>query len=179
MKIFDKIRRNLKNSADVAGKRAKFFVDQHARKGQFRGGDLAQKGYSTKWIPAFFLGTLTSNQNGSINVKHYFTSGVLPKQDIEWRTGLKKTAYYTKGYKGWRELTGRNTSKVDLTFSGEMLRNLTYQTKVSGGILTVQVFVKAPYNDRMSFTNARREWVYLSQQEIKTISDELARSLLN
>lgn len=174
IKSFERIKQNLNSASEKAGARSRFFVDKHARNGDFRSGVWKDKGYSDKWIPAFFLGKTTYNDNGSVMVQGYFTSANLPANDIEWRN---KTAYYKKGYKGWRQLTGRQVSKVDLTFSGQMLQNLTYRTKSSGNMVTIEVFVKAPYNDRMSYTNAKREWVYLKDAEIKKIALELATNL--
>ena len=178
IKSFNRIRRNLLSATQRAGDRARFFVDKHAREGDFRSGDLASAGYSTSWIPAFFLGEATINESG-ITVRNYFTSAKLPDADIEWRKwNGKATAFYTKGYKGFRELTGRQTATVDLTFSGQMLRNLTSRSRQSGNKLIIEVFVKNPYNDRMLFTNARREWLYLKPDEIEKVKDTFAKTLL-
>lgn len=180
IKTFQKIRRNINTAVDLAASRARFMVDGHARNGEFSGGDLANQGYSETTIPAYFLGSLDVVLGG-IKATNYFTSAILPDEDIKWRWSKKGriTPYYTKGYKGFRQQTGRQTASVDLTFSGQMLRNLSARVRPQGRSFVVDVYVKAPFNERMTYTNNRRKWLYLSNSEVRTISSDFRRNLLN
>jgi hypothetical protein len=176
VKTFERLRNNISNAVQSTSMRSRFFVDRHAKQGEFKSGDLANSPYSKKWIPAFFLGGVTYGD--SVRVQNYFTSATLPNEDVEWRIWKgKKTPFYTMGYAGFRRLTGRQTSHVDLTFSGQMLRNLTSRVRLSPNGFRVQVFVKEPFNDRMRWTNNRRKWLYLKDSEIDTIKEGFLREL--
>ncbi len=178
MITFDRLRNNIRDAVDDSAKRARFMVDRHASRGNFKSGDLAGKGYSEKWIPAFFLGSTSYSESG-VNVSNYFTSANLPNKDIQWRNWKgKKTAFYTKGYKGFRKLTGRQTSTVDLTFSGQMLQSLVSVPRLSRNGYVIDVYVKGPYNDRMRWTNNRRQWLYLTSKERSDIVSEFRQTLM-
>jgi len=74
-----------------------------------------------------------------------------------------KTKYLTKGYQELRELTGRNSDKVDLNFSGSLFESIKV---VETGLVSVLTYTNSDLAEIMEGNETRFE------KEISTISDD-------
>lgn len=152
-----------------AGPMAVAMIDTRTRKGEFLGGPDANKGYSTNPIASWKLGKLSRGSSGTYILRSdtMNTSAMTQGGDLKWYTKEgKRGALFMGGYRRWRELTGRGTGFVNLTFTGAMLRALTYAVKVlSGSSAATEIFVNTPQAEKAAYTDARRNWIGLNAQE--------------
>lgn len=156
-------------------------IDERTRKGRFLKDNTP--GYSTKPIALNVIGSVTPSKSSlkfdsrTLNRKLTFS-----KSEYGWRTlNGKRYALLWGGYKKIREKSGRNTSFVDLTFTGRMLNSLSSQSKaLASNSVAVDVSVGQDQQDKARFTHAKRPWLGLSAQEetelanvIKSAIDDL------
>lgn len=153
-------------------------IDERTRRGEFLGGDLATKGYSTKPIATFKLGKLKS---GTIRSDRQNTSADVSNH-LFWRqVNGRPMSFLDGGYAKWRELTGRNTSPVDLTFTGRMLAALNFDISAQSGDVIIKVYVSGNAGDKDSpahygrFVNQRREFFGLSDKETNLLQKAIER----
>ena len=159
----------LADVTNLAGARALTLIDQHTRRGEFLGGALRSKCYSTNPISAWKLPRVTYS-NGSLKTG----SNEFPKSDIQWSSdGVKNNPVYLKGYRGFRKIWGRQVGHVDMTFSGDMLRSLNYQVRGTMAVVTV-----SPDQMKKAVeTNKLRQWLSLSDDELAEIKKVIERAL--
>ena len=175
---------NIQNRIKLAGqiKLAKFaesdiapmglkIIDDRTRSGKFLGGTHADKGYSEKWLPLWFLKNGKISRSGtSGRLQYKIGSKAVPRSAIAWRgkTGGKPTAYLVGGYKKYRSLTGRKTDKVNLDYSGRMLRALDARVYTSGKSYknSVLFYVRKPQDKIAEYNQAKREFVGFSAPEL-------------
>lgn len=173
--------RQLLKDTQVLGTR---YIDSHNTEGRYLGGEYANRGYSTTTLPMFFFGDATLvERTGNIrlnNPKMNVSNVLIKKQDIEWYTSNegKRMAYLRGGYATFLKYTrpGKSRTKVDHTFTGAMLRNLTSDLVFhqQGGQVTW--YVRPPHDRKAAFTNAKREWMGLFRDEIDEIAKMASRN---
>jgi hypothetical protein len=159
----------LGEAIEVAGLRAVALIDEHTRRGEFLGGSRAGQGYSEKPLPAGFMIRPTyvpgeGWKTGSIQI---------PQSDMQWSTNSagERRAYLIGGYKKLRDIWGRNTNTVDLTFTGAMLRSLNATVQSSGGeSWVVEITVSPDQMAKAAGTNSQREWMALTDEEADKIA---------
>jgi hypothetical protein len=151
-------------------------VNERTMRGEFLGGPYANKGYSTATLPAFFFGRLSGSGNQWSIRSDQLNTSVQPGDDLIWHVvGGSAMAFLIGGYKKFRELAGRNTGTVDLTFTGTMLRGLDVKTETMPDGVVGKLGV---YNERAEvagFVDAKREFLGLSEQEQNTLKESLDR----
>lgn len=153
-------------------------IDERTRKGKFLQSNTP--GYSTKPIALNVIGSVTPSKSGlrfdsrTLNKKLSFT-----KAEYGWRTlNGKRYALLWGGYKKIREKSGRNTSFVDLTFTGKMLNSLDTQSKpISDRAVGVDITVSQDQQAKARFTNAKRPWLGLADTEIVELADVIKREI--
>ena len=153
-------------------------IDERTRKGKFLQSNTP--GYSTKPIALNVIGSVTLSKSGigfdsrSLNKKLKFS-----KSEYGWRTlNGKRYALLWGGYKKIREKSGRNTSFVDLTFTGKMLNSLDSQSKpISDTAVGVDITVSQDQQAKARFTNAKRPWLGLADTEIVELADVIKREI--
>jgi hypothetical protein len=152
-----------------AGAQGMAIIDTRTRRGEFTGGSLKSTGYSTKAM------ILTGSrgfryESGSASL----LSNSLSKSDYIWRVINGRTVpLLIGGYKKYREITGRRTDRVDLTFTGDMLRSLRYEVGHNAAVIR-------PGPDQMAKaagTDAKREWMNLTNDEQDAIARALEQAL--
>lgn len=159
------------------------YIDSHNTEARYLGGEYAHKGYSQVTLPMFFFGDATLVErtgNMRLNNPRMNVSNVLiKKHDIQWATSAdgKKLAYLKGGYSTFLKYTrpGKSRHKVDHTFTGAMLRNLTSDLVFHRNGGEVTWYVRPPHDRKAAFTNAKREWMGLFRDEI----DEIAKMASN
>lgn len=136
---------------EEAGAFARAMIDQRTRRGEFLGGPLANRGYSQAPMPFSEI-----------------TRQISPAQDETfWATRNGKPVKYLRGgYKRFRELTGRRTDHVNLTFSGAMLNSLFPTVSQSSGTFDITITVPPAQQEKAFHTNAQREWLGLTDAEL-------------
>lgn len=145
---------------EEAGAFARAIIDQRTRRGEFLGGPLANRGYSQTPMP---FSELTRQ----------VTAG---RDEVFWATRNGKPVKYLRGgYKRFRELTGRRTDKVELTFSGAMLNSLFSEAKQSGGQFDITITVPPAQQEKAFHTNNQREWLGLNDSEIERVGQLIER----
>lgn len=159
----------LGEAIEQAGFRALSLIDEHTRRGEFLGGSKQNQGYSERLLPAGFMIRPTyvpgeGWKTGSIQI---------PQSDMQWSTNSagERRAYLVGGYKKLREIWGRNTNTVDLTFTGAMLRSLTATVQSSGdSTWIVEVTVSPDQMAKAAGTDAQREWMALTDEEAEKVA---------
>lgn len=159
--------------------RVTFLITEHARAGKFLGGGSQEdgSGYSEATLPAFFLGELESSGGQWKLRNEALNKTVTPREDeLIWRTNEdgEPRAYLLGGYRKFRELAGRSTDFVNLTFTGNMLGNVESRAKVQGGNVHIET-TSVGYEDRAGFTDAMYEWLGLFENEQRDIREKLER----
>lgn len=168
----------LKQLSELTGNIGVGLIDKHVRDGEFYGGDYANRPYSTVDLPLFFFGSYKVVE-GSGNIKLTADEGpsnVLLKEeeDFYWRksqsTG-KSTPYMRDGYANWLRKTrpGKSTSKVDLTYNGDMLRNLTFSITISSDQSQIEFYVRPPEDEKAYYTHIKRHWLGFFEHELTKI----------
>jgi len=155
-------------------------MQDRTAKGQFIGGKLQNKGYSTNPISAWKLGKVTylgrSAKTGEvkkgkdpivISIKRPTMSPVqFKKSEMRWG---KMGAVILGGYKEFRNKSGRESGFVTLTLSGRMLNSFNYVVKAIRSKVSI-VFGFAPSQDEKAYyTNKQRKFVGLTDPEIEHI----------
>lgn len=169
---------DLRGLTEETGLMGQRFIEMHNIEGRYLGGDYAAKGYSTTTLPLFFFGDATLVErtgNMRVNAPRFNLSNVLiKKEDIDWHTSRtgKKVAKLVGGYATWLRYTrpGKNLGKVDHTFTGGMLRNLTHEMIFQTNASEVRWYVRPPHDAKAAYTNAKREWMGLFREEIREIA---------
>lgn len=147
---------------EEAGAFARALIDQRTRRGEFLGGPLANRGYSQTPMP---FSELTRQITAS-------------EEETFWATRNGKPVKYLRGgYKRFRELTGRRTDKVELTFSGAMLNSLFSEVKQSGGQFDITITVPPAQQEKAFHTNNQREWLGLNDSEIERVGQLIERRI--
>lgn len=145
---------------EEAGAFARALIDQRTRRGEFLGGPLANRGYSQTPMP---FSELTRQ----------ITAG---QDEVFWATRNGESVKYLRGgYKRFRELTGRRTDKVELTFSGAMLNSLYSEVNQSGGQFDITITVPPSQQEKAFHTNNQREWMGLNDSEIERVGRLIER----
>ena len=142
-------------TAEEAGAMSRGIIDQRTRRGEFLGGEFANKGYSTAPMP---FSELTRQISAG-------------EDDTFWITKNGMARKYLKGgYKRFRELTGRRTDAVDLQFSGAMLNSLS-PTVDAVSDERIQVIITVPSGQMVKAfqTNEKRQWLALSDEEVDRV----------
>lgn len=153
------------------------FINNRVGRGEFLGGDLANKGYSDNPLPAFFFGSVQYNPSSeSITVDPDSVGrAVFSSEQIFWRTSKQgnSTAYVEGGYKAFRKAIGRNTNVVDLTLSGRMLQGLDVQVsrRASEIVMLVGIFNEA--RSYAGYVNDKREFLGVTDVEQQRLADLL------
>lgn len=154
-------------------------ITEHAQAGVFAGGEYADRGYSTSTLPAFFLGDLEKTAGGQWRIRSVVSNVTVKpgKEKLIWRTGQggRRIAYLVGGYKEFRRLAGRTTSFVNLTFTGRMLQSVRGVVGPSGSGVEIRVGGSGGQQDKVAFTDAQREWLYLSNPEMSQIDVAVER----
>ena len=141
--------------SEQAGAMSRAIIDQRTRRGEFLGGQFANKGYSTSPMP---FSDVTRQIAASEDDTFWITKNGRPRK------------YLKGGYKKFRELTGRRTDAVTLQFSGEMLNSLNPSVDaVSDSQIQVIVTVPAGQMVKAFQTNEQREWLALSDEEVDRV----------
>lgn len=169
---------DLRGLSEETGKLGQRFMDMHNVQGNYLGGEYQNRGYSTATLPLFFFGDATlveRSGNMRLSAPEFNLSNLLiKKQDIDWHTTRegKKMAYLKGGYSTFLRYArpGKNLSKVDHTFTGAMLRNLTYDMIFQQNGATITWYVRPPHDRKAAFTHAKREWLGLFSSEIEEIA---------
>jgi len=165
-------------------------MNAHTLQGRFKGGEKAAEPYSTSDLPMFFFGEWRYIQRtGNIRINNPAarqTNRLIEKKDVRWVTTRagKRLPIMKGGYATWLKYTrpGKDLSKVDLTYTGDMLRNLTYQTVAKEGIIEVTFFVRPPHDRKAWYTHRLRNWLTLFDDEAdhinRTLSEEFTVQIL-
>jgi len=174
----------LKDLSELTGNIGVGLIDEHTRNGKFYGGEYANRPYSTVDLPVFFFGNFeVVEKTGNIRVNgREGPSNVLLKldKDFYWRkaksTG-KATAYLKNGYAGWLKKTrpGKNLQEPDLTYSGAMLRNLTYSVTVTSERSQIEFYVRPPEDLKAYYTHIKRNWLGFFEKEINKIIERASQ----
>ena len=142
-------------TAEEAGAMSRGIIDQRTRRGEFLGGEFANKGYSTAPMPF-------SELTRQIKVSD---------EDVEWITKNGKPVKLLKdGYKKFRELLDKRTDFVNLQFSGNMLNSLS-PTVDAVTDSQIQVIITVPSGQMVKAfqTNQKRQWLALSDDEVDRV----------
>lgn len=151
-------------------------MQERTSRGQFLGGKLAEKGYSTNPLPAFYLGDVTYLGGGAVSVKPARAAAVkFSDSELDWK---RSGAMVLGGYKAMREKSGRETSRVTLTYSGAMLNSLRGKVTALANTVRIAFGVDPDQEEKAYFTNLQREWLSLSDNEQAKIAAELERKLI-
>lgn len=167
--------RGLVEDTGIMGQR---FIEMHNIDSNYLGGDYATKGYSRTTLPMFFFGEGTLvERTGNMRLnaaQHNISNLLIKKEDIFWTTTRegKKRAWLQGGYATFLKYArpGKNLNKVDHTFTGAMLRNLTHDMIFMTNGAEVRWYVRPPHDAKAAFTNAKREWMGLFREEIEDIA---------
>jgi hypothetical protein len=156
------------------------FINERTERGEFLGGERKNEGYSETTLPAWFFGRLRQT-GGSWSIRSdVFNTTANPSSDeLVWRAhaGGGATAYLIGGYKKFRELTGRPTNRVTLSFTGTMLRGLDGRTSETPEALEIEFGV---YNERQrvsGYVNRQREFLGLNQSEYDKLAEWISNRI--
>lgn len=157
-------------------------IDAHNTEGRYLGGDYANKGYSTTTLPLFFFGDFTLvERTGNVRLSNpelQIGGLLIRKEDIQWTTSNsgRKVAWLKGGYAKFLKYSrpGKSINKVDHTFSGAMLRNLTHDTTIETHSATVRWYVRSPHDKKAYYTNLRRRWLGFFEEELDMIKQMAA-----
>jgi len=92
-------------------------------------------------------------------------------------SGFKR---YSEEYKKFKRQRGRNTSKVDLTFTGQMLGSISHETKVQrgGAMILGRIFFSNAAAAKKAKKNLRlRNFFGVSEKEKKRFVDFIRKSI--
>lgn len=156
-------------------------VNEHVAQGRFMDGDYKDKGYSETTLPAFFLGDLEKSGDEWRIKNVELNKTISPGDDLVWRWNQDKskaTAYLVGGYKKFRQLAGRDTSVVNLTFTGRMMNSVRGFPVISGDTYRVEVRATGGNQDKAYWTDRQREWLVLFPDELETLSKEGERFMV-
>lgn len=185
----------LRKLSKLTGNIGVTMIDEHTRAGDYYGGEYQNRPYSSVDLPVFFFGDFKIvERTGNIRVNaRVGPSNILLKldEDFYWRTTQQgnSTAYLRDGYAGWLRKTrpGKGTQTVDHTYTGSMLRNLTFTITVQTNQSTIEWYVRPPDDEKAYYTHIRRHWLGFFDREItkimeraqKFIGDDAVRMLHN
>lgn len=148
------------------------FINNRVKAGNFLGGKLANKGYSTNPLPSFFFGSTQYNRSSKgITVDPpSIGRAVFSESQIFWRTvNGSAMSFVEGGYKAFRQATGRTTSTVNLTLSGRMLMGLDGITRRGTNEIVTKIGI---YNEAKLYAgrvNEQREFLGLTDSEEQMI----------
>lgn len=170
---------DLKGLLEEAGRKGEALIQMHNIEGRYLSGDYMNKGYSTKTLPVFYFGSATLvERTGNLKLsspEKNISNIIIKKDDIEWRKSKEgnSVAYLRGGYATFLKYTrpGKNLSKVDHTFTGQMLAALTHDVTIHSDGGTVEFFVRPPHDDKAYYTNLKREWMGFFDEEIQMIAE--------
>ena len=156
-------------------------INERVTKGVYLGGPKQSMGYSTAPIATSMLGRLIREDPGkySLDARKGFNKTIkLSPDDLIWsNVDGRNLARLRGGYKKFRELSGRRTDLVDLTFTGSMLASLRHNVRASAGVVTVTVAVSAMNMHKAYYTDLSREWMGATDKELAFIERRLSELL--
>lgn len=82
---------------------------------------------------------------------------------------------YSKGYKAYKEAAGRDTSRVDLTFTGSMLKGVHTKTENNGDAVEGVIYITA---DQAEKARKHMQGIGVKQRQFFKLSKEQIRSLV-
>ena len=89
----------------------------------------------------------------------------------------KQFVKYSAGYAKYKQKKGRSPSPVDLTFSGKMLRAITYKTFKQGTNYIAEVFFNGSKEDQKAKGNLRyRQFFGFSKDQVAKIHQRIKTS---
>jgi hypothetical protein len=159
-----------------AGALAQNRILQRTQKGQFLGGAGQSKPYSSNPIYAWKLGKTTWNSSDkSLRIKKRLVSPVIvDSNELKW---TNKGAILLGGYRRFRQLSGLNTTNVDLSFTGRMLSSLQYKTTLFKGFARITLTVPRSQQAKAFYTDRNREWLGLNEREIDQVQKYITNQL--
>jgi len=166
---------------DEVGALTVALINQHVAAGRFMNNpdssnDRSSEGYSTATLPAFFLGDIQKAGEDWQIRSTQFNVTVNPNDDqFIWRWNQKQqksVGYLVGGYKAFKELAGRSTSIVNLTFTGRMMNSVNYRPVISNNSFRVEVGATGGNEDKAYYTDRQREWLVLFGDEQEKIIRE-------
>lgn len=170
---------DLKGLLEESGAKGESLIQMHNLQGRYLSGDYMNKGYSTTTLPVFYFGSATLvERTGNLKLsspEKNISNIIIKKDDIEWKKSKegKKVAYLRGGYATFLKYTrpGKNLSKVDHTFTGQMLNALTHDIAINSDGGSVEFYVRSPHEDKAYYTNLRREWMGFFDDEIQMLAE--------
>lgn len=165
----------VKTATNRLAQQVQSIILKRTEKGEFIGGNLANKTYSNNDLQAWKLGKVTYLKNGKISIKKSGVKTVrFNKNDIYYG----KKGYVVKGgYRTFRRKSGRNTAKVDLTMTGKMLNSLNYRVQSRRNRIGIIFGVSASNNLKAFYTNQQREWLGLDNSEQSKIAASIEEGI--
>lgn len=169
----------LRRLLNKSGALGQTLIEMHNIQGRYLGGKFANRGYSTKDLPVFFFGQgiyNPENKTITLNAPRFNINNILISSDkLRWITTQdgRRTAILKGGYSQFLRLTrpGKNLSKVDHTFTGGMLRNLTFDFTITTKSGQVRFFVRPPHDDKARWTHNKRQWMGFFEDDIRKVRE--------
>lgn len=167
-----------------AGLAAQEMIESHNRRGEYFGGDYADRPYSTRDLPLFFFGKFhvprTPDGTYTVNSQKTNVYGVqIEQDDVYWRSTTfgRKRAYLKGGYAKWLQYTrpGKSLTRVNHQYTGMMLRNLNQDVMTTPTRGTVTIYVRSPHDRKAFYTHKRRNWMGLTRREADILSQRVAQ----
>lgn len=111
-------------------------IQQRTLSGKYLPGST-EKGYSTKPAPMPYGGLIARLGEGK--AKQVFRNIQKGNEPAIWRESKSKKIWLilTGGYKRLRELAGKESDRVTMNWSGNMMSSLKYKTDPAQGIVTI------------------------------------------